>query len=184
MSLPGYIEAGLSDHKPVCVEMKRTDIRAQAALPDRSVPKGGGHGFSLVGSLLHGAGNMQGASPAGGDDSPGVVAIMNAALYHVSGFQRQVDETLKEWKELREFAEKAILAEKASMAWKNFVLNPMDGNAAMRSSKAEEEILCRAAVTLRAKLSQHFVRVTETKSDVDDEEDDADDADDDDADRD
>ena len=95
---------------------------------------------------------------------------MNAALYHVGGFQRQVDETLKEWKELREFAEKAILAEKASLAWKNFVLNPMDGNAAMRSSKAEKEILCRAAITLRAKLSQHFVRVTETKSDVDDEE--------------
>ncbi len=47
MSLSGYIEAGLSDHKPVCVEMKRTDIRAQAALPDRSVPKGGGRRFSL-----------------------------------------------------------------------------------------------------------------------------------------
>ena len=43
-TLPGYIEAGLSDHKPVCVEMRRTDTRAQAALPDRSVPKGGGRG--------------------------------------------------------------------------------------------------------------------------------------------
>ena len=46
--MSGYIEAGLSDHKPVCVEMKRTDIRAQAALPDRSVPKGGGQGFPLA----------------------------------------------------------------------------------------------------------------------------------------
>jgi len=170
MSLPGYIEARLSDHKPVCVEMRRTDIRAHAALPDRSVPKGGGGGFAQAGSLLHGAGNMQGTSPAGGDDSPGVVAIMNAALYHVDRFRRQVDETLKEWKELHEFAEKAILAEKASLDWKNFVRNPMDDNAAMRSSKAEEEILCRATVTLRVKLAQHFVRVTETKSDVDDEE--------------
>ena len=86
MSLPGYIEARLSDHKPVCVEMRRTDIRAHAALPDRSVPKGGGRGFAPAGSLLHGAGNMQGTSPAGGDDTPGVVAIMNAALYHVGGF--------------------------------------------------------------------------------------------------
>ena len=170
MSLPGYIEARLSDHKPVCVEMKRTDIRAQAALPDRSVPKGGGQGFSLAGSLLHGAGNMQGTSPAGGDDSPGVVAILNAALYHVSGFQKQVDETLKEWKELREFAEEAILEEKASLAWKNFVLNPMDGNAAMRSSKAEKEILCRAAVTLRAELPQDFGQAIEAKSDADDVE--------------
>ena len=54
MSLPGYIEARLSDHKPVCVEMRRTDIRAHTALP--------------------GAGNMQGTSPAGGEDSPEVVA--------------------------------------------------------------------------------------------------------------
>ena len=86
MSLPGYIEARLSDHKPVCVEMRRTDIRAHAALPDRSVPKGGGRGFAPAGSLLHGAGHIQGTSPAGGDDTPGVVAIMNAALYHVGGF--------------------------------------------------------------------------------------------------
>ena len=90
MSLSGYIEAGLSDHKPVCVEMKRTDIRAQAALPDRSVPQGGGQGFSPAGSLLHGAGNVQGASPAGGDDGPGVVAIMSAAREHVRG-QNQLD---------------------------------------------------------------------------------------------
>ena len=77
--------------------------------------------------LLHAAEDVQRASPADGNDSTGVVAIMNAALYHVGGFRRQVDETLKEWKELHEFAEKAILAEKASLAWKNFVRNPMDG---------------------------------------------------------
>ena len=95
MSLPGYIEARLSDHKPVCVEMRRTDIRAQAALPDRSVPKGGDQWFSLAGSLLHGAGNVQGTSPAGGDDGPGVVAIMNAAVTHVHAFQAQVKKALK-----------------------------------------------------------------------------------------
>ena len=166
MSLSGYIEAGLSDHKPVCVEMRRTNIRAHAALPDRFVPNGGGRGFAAAGSLLHGAGK----SPTGGEDNPGVVAIMNAALYHVGGFRRQVDETLKEWKELHEFAEKAILAEKASLDWYNFASNPMDDNAAMRSDKAEKEILRRAAVKLRATLSQHFVRVTETTSAVDDEE--------------
>ena len=44
VTLPGYIEAGLSDHKPVCVEMRRTDTSAQAALSDRSLPKGGGRG--------------------------------------------------------------------------------------------------------------------------------------------
>ena len=91
MSLPGYIEARLSDHKPVCVEMRRTDKRAHAALPDRSVPKGGGRGFSWAGSLLQGAGNVQGTSPAGGDDGPGVVASMNAARDHVGGFQKQVN---------------------------------------------------------------------------------------------
>ena len=45
MSLPGYIEAHLSDHKPVYVEMRRTDKRAHAALPDGSVPKGGGEEY-------------------------------------------------------------------------------------------------------------------------------------------
>ena len=172
MSLSGYIEAGLSDHKPVCVEMRRTNICAHAALPDRPVPNGGGRGFAAAGSLLHGAGHIQGKSPTGGEDNPGVVAIMNAALYHVGGFRRQVDETLKEWKELHEFAEKAILAEKATLDWYNFVRNPMDDNAAMRSDKAEKEILRRAGVKLRAHLPQHFVRVAETTSAVDDEEED------------
>ena len=97
---------------------------------------------------------------------------MNAALYHVSGFRRQVDETLKEWKELHEFAEQAIEAEKETLDWKYYVRCPMDGNAAMRSSKAEKEILCRAELTLGAKLSQHFVGTTETNSHVDDEEED------------
>ena len=100
MSLPGYIEARLSDHKPVCVEMRRTDKRAHAALPDS-----GGQRFAPAGSLLHDAGNMQGTSPAGGDDRPGVVAIMNAALYHVGGFQEQVDKTLKEWNHRHDFTE-------------------------------------------------------------------------------
>ena len=50
MSLPGYIEAGLSDHKPVCVEMRRTEIRAQAALADMPL--------HAVGSLFHGAGSL------------------------------------------------------------------------------------------------------------------------------
>ena len=45
MSLPGYIEAHLSDHKPVYVEMRRTDKRAHAALPDRSLPKSGGEEY-------------------------------------------------------------------------------------------------------------------------------------------
>ena len=83
MSLPGYIEARLSDHKPVYVEMRRRDIRACAALPDRSVQKGRGRGFDPVETLRHGAGNIQETSPAGGDDSPGVVAIMNLSLIHI-----------------------------------------------------------------------------------------------------
>ena len=44
MHLPGYIEARLSDHKPVCVEMRKTDLRAHAALPDRIMPEVGGRG--------------------------------------------------------------------------------------------------------------------------------------------
>ena len=170
MSLSGYIEAGLSDHKPVCVVMKRTDIRAQAALAETSVPEGGAHGVPLAGSLLHDAGSMQGTSHAGGDYRAGVVAILNAALDHVSRFRKHANAPLKEWNELRELAEEAILAEKASLDWKYLMLNPMPGNAAMRSSKAEREILCRAAIRLGAKLPQNFVRVTEPKSDVDDEE--------------
>ena len=134
MSLSGYIEAGLSDHKPVCVVMKRTDIRAQAALAETSVPEGGAHGVPLAGSLLHDAGSMQGTSHAGGDYRAGVVAILNAALDHVSRFRKHANAPLKEWNELREFAEEAILAEKASLDWKYLMLNPMPGNAAMRSS--------------------------------------------------
>ena len=91
MRLPGYIEARLSDHKPVCVEMKRTDIRAQAAIPERSVSKGGAHGFALAGSVLHGAGSRQGTSHAGGEHKPGMLALLNAALDHVSRFQKHAD---------------------------------------------------------------------------------------------
>ena len=131
--------------------MRRTDIRAHAAHPDRPVPNGGGPGLAAAGNLLHGTGNKQGTCPAGGDDSPGVVAIINAALCHVAGFRRQVDATLKESKEPHELAEQAILAEKASLDWYSLVPNPMDGDAAERSSRAEKEILCRAAVTLRTK---------------------------------
>ena len=60
MSLSGYIEAGLSDHKPVCVEMKRTDIRAQVAIPERAVSKGGAHGYAVARRVLHGGGSRQG----------------------------------------------------------------------------------------------------------------------------
>ena len=69
LSLPGYIEARLSDHKPVCVEVRRTDTSAHAALPERPMPIGEGReGAAPAGSLLHGAGNVQGTSPVGGDD--------------------------------------------------------------------------------------------------------------------
>ena len=178
MNLPGYIEAGLSDHKPVCVEMRRIDNLAHAASTARLEPAevkakiDCGKEYEPDCHLLHGAEDVQRTSPAGGNDSTGVVAIMNAALYHVGGFRRQVDETLKEWKELHEFAEQAIEAEKETLDWEYYVRRPMDANAAMRSSKAEEEILCRAELTLGAKLSQHFVGTTETNSHVDDEEED------------
>ena len=150
--------------------MRRTDIREHAALPDTLVPEGGGRGFASAGSLLHGAGNNQMTSRAGQDDRPGVVAIVNAALYHVGGFRRQVDETFKEWKDVYDFAEGAILAEKESLEWKRFVSKPINGNTAKRSNEAEKEILCRAALTLHAKLSQHFVPLKDTKSDVDEAE--------------
>ena len=152
------------------VEMRRTDIREHAALPDILVPEGGGRGFASAGSLLHGAGNNQMTSRAGQNDRPGVVAIVNAALYHVGGFRRQVDETFKEWKDIHDFAEGAILAEKESLEWKSFACKPTKGNAAKRSNEAEKEILCRAALTLHAKLSQHFVPLKDTKSDVDEAE--------------
>ena len=177
MNLPGYIEAGLSDHKPVCVEMRRIDNLAHAASTARLEPAEVQAKIDCAKEyepdchLLHGA-KVQRTSPAGGNDSTGVVAIMNAALYHVGGFRRQVDETLKEWKELHEFAQQAIEAEKETLDWEYYVRCPMDGNAAMRSSKAEEKILCRAELTLGAKLSQHFVGTTETNSHVDDEEED------------
>ena len=77
--------------------MRKTDIRANASLPGRTMPEGGGLGRVSAGSLLHGAVNMQRTSPAGVDDSPGVVAIRNAALDHVGGYRREVDETFKEW---------------------------------------------------------------------------------------
>ena len=91
----------------------------------------------------------------------------------MDGFQEQVKLTLKDWQDVLSFAESkalaAILTEKASSAWKDFVLNPMDGDTAMRSSKAEREILGRAAITLRAELTQHFVQVTEAESDTEEE---------------
>ena len=153
MTLPGYIEASLSDHKPVFVEIKRTDVRAQATIPvwPTSARLGAGGGVASTGSMLHGAGNMQGRCPARGDGRPGVVAIMNAALHHVCGFQTQVHQTLKEWQELFVFAEKAILAQKGSLAWFS------------TGEKGEKEMLSRAAVTFCEKLSDHFVH----KADVD-----------------
>ena len=146
--------------------MRKTDIRAYAALPDRTMPEVGVRSVAPAGSFVHLLPDW--TSPAVNDVGLGVVAIMNAALYHVCGFRRQVDETFKEWKVVHEFAESAILAERVSLDWEYFVRNPMGGNATKRSSKAEEEMLCRAAVTLKAKLSQHFVPLTEAKSDVDD----------------
>ena len=109
----------------------------------------------MAGSVLHGGGSRQGTFHAGGEHRPGVVAFLNAALDYVSRFQKHADATPNEWKEVREIVEEAILAENARLDWKNFVLNLMYGNVAMRSSKAEEEILCSAAVTLGAKLPQH-----------------------------
>ena len=173
MVLPGYIEAGLSDHKPVCVEMRRIDNLVHAAAMARLEPAevkaeiNCGKEYEPDCHLHHGADYVQRTSPAVGNDSTGVVAILNAALYHVGGFRRQVDETLKEWTELHEFAEQAIEAEKQSLDWKYYGALPN-----WRSSKAEKEILCRAELTLGAKLSQHFVGTTEAISHVDDEEED------------
>jgi endonuclease/exonuclease/phosphatase family metal-dependent hydrolase len=150
-TLPGYIEAGLSDHKPVCVKMKRTDTRVQAAVPDTSMPRGRGREFF----------------PA--DAPPGMLRVMNAAVSHVHAFRTQVSKVLREWEERHRGAEAAILAERGSSAWAKFVLKPKEGRAATQSSKAEAEILCRAAQKLHDAAPHQLGEGSDEMSDEDDE---------------
>ena len=52
-ALPGYREAGLSDHTPVSVEINGINTRMQAALAGMSMPPGGGRGLSSARSSGH-----------------------------------------------------------------------------------------------------------------------------------